>query len=48
MRKAYESPELDVIQFKLTNVLNLSNDETITGGGTIVEPGDDLIEDDGL
>lgn len=45
MKKAYESPELEITKFNLTmDVLGISKDETGSGGGFINDP-DDMLEE---
>lgn len=45
MRKEYESPEVEIVQFKLSDVLTVSEDETPASSGFIEEPDPDLPDE---
>lgn len=47
MRKEYESPDVEIVQYRLVDVLTVSEDEFSTSSGFIEEPDPDL-PDDGL
>lgn len=47
MKKLYESPEIEIVSFRLQDVLSVSKDENTASSGYIEEPDDDMI-DDGL
>lgn len=45
MRKEYESPDVEIVQYKLVDVLTVSEDENTASSGFIEEPD---LPDDGL
>lgn len=44
MKKLYESPELEIVNFKLADVLTVSKDEIPSSGGFINDPESDMEE----